>query len=536
MLKKIILFPWHVLFFGAYPILFFFSKNTLDFPHTVIYLPLLISLALIIVFIGLFYLMFKSIDKAAFLTSFILITLYTSGFIGMLFYGRFRKEHALIIAISLFIGGIIALYKIKKPFIPMTKLLNFMALILISAPLYSLTMHNLQMRELRQGPSFNTDFSNLKLSNSYNNPNIYYIILDAYSRQDILKKYYNYDNEWFLKELEQRGFYIANKSCSNYPGTIYSIPSSINGNYLQPMINNISMSTDTYDIYAHFLCNNFVFTWLKNLGYHVHNIDSSWVTNSIIPVDELIDPLQRQRQNEHAFKLHYSEGFNKALLHHTVLHPMLNFLPKEDPIAWNPWKNFFGLDHFKTFDKMAMFVNGQIDCLGKQTWRFAMNPHCVFCHILCPHGPFFFNKDGTCACENKYECSPAEMSQYIVQGYADQVHALSHKILEAIDSILENSSKRPIIIIQGDHGARNHPEDHPLLANYPILNAYLVPDEMRNLLYESISPVNSFRIIFNHLFGANLALLPDRCYLLDSNNKSIFHDVTDEYMKEIAKL
>jgi hypothetical protein len=45
-----------------------------------------------------------------------------------------------------------------------------------------------------------------------------------------------------------------------------------------------------------------------------------------------------------------------------------------------------------------------------------------------------------------------------------------------------------------------------------ILNAYYLPGVDPNLLYNTISPVNTFRIIFNQYFGAHYDLLPDTSY------------------------
>ncbi len=44
------------------------------------------------------------------------------------------------------------------------------------------------------------------------------------------------------------------------------------------------------------------------------------------------------------------------------------------------------------------------------------------------------------------------------------------------------------------------------------LNAYYFPDGGSPQVYDSVSPVNTFRIIFNRYFGADLPLLPDRHY------------------------
>jgi hypothetical protein len=59
--------------------------------------------------------------------------------------------------------------------------------------------------------------------------------------------------------------------------------------------------------------------------------------------------------------------------------------------------------------------------------------------------------------------------------------------------------------MMGDHGIddRNRTE---------ILNVYYLPDGGDAKLYPAISPVNTFRIIFDTYFGANYSLLPDNTY------------------------
>jgi hypothetical protein len=97
-------------------------------------------------------------------------------------------------------------------------------------------------------------------------------------------------------------------------------------------------------------------------------------------------------------------------------------------------------------------------------------------------------------------------NKYQLKGYADQVQFLNNRLPEIISAIIKNSSQKPIIIIQGDHGL-------DLENRSAILNAYYFPDN-RGItdLYPSISPVNSFRIIFNEYFGKNYPLLPDISY------------------------
>jgi hypothetical protein len=103
--------------------------------------------------------------------------------------------------------------------------------------------------------------------------------------------------------------------------------------------------------------------------------------------------------------------------------------------------------------------------------------------------------------ETGYEIDP----QLIKSLYVDQVTYINSQILPIIDVILAQAGVPPIIFLQGDHGF-----DPP--NRMEILSAYLVPDEMRDQLYPAISPVNSFRLLFDVYFHAGYGLLPDRSF------------------------
>jgi hypothetical protein len=66
-------------------------------------------------------------------------------------------------------------------------------------------------------------------------PDIYYIILDGHARSDILAELYGYDNNWFVDSLRQRGFYVADRSRTNYAQTYLSLASTLNMTYLDSL-------------------------------------------------------------------------------------------------------------------------------------------------------------------------------------------------------------------------------------------------------------------------------------------------------------
>ena len=64
---------------------------------------------------------------------------------------------------------------------------------------------------------------------------MYYILVDALSRQDVLADTYGVDASEFIAQLEELGFYIPNCTQSNYDKTVVSLVSTLNMNYLEKL-------------------------------------------------------------------------------------------------------------------------------------------------------------------------------------------------------------------------------------------------------------------------------------------------------------
>jgi hypothetical protein len=135
-------------------------------------------------------------------------------------------------------------------------------------------------------------------------------------------------------------------------------------------------------------------------------------------------------------------------------------------------------------------------------------PKLVFAHVLVPHVPRVFAPDGSIVTDPGYyagDMSGAINSEYDIGGYLNEVQFINMRMLEIVTAILEESEVEPVIIIQGDTG-------HAGTNKYQILNAIYMPGGEDDGLYSTITPVNTFRVIFNTFFGADLELLPDISY------------------------
>jgi hypothetical protein len=119
-----------------------------------------------------------------------------------------------------------------------------------------------------------------------------------------------------------------------------------------------------------------------------------------------------------------------------------------------------------------------------------------------------------------------------IKGYRNQVKYISGLIIHTIEEILNKSSKKPIIIIQGDHGPGvmfdfESLENTNINERMSILNAYYFPDQNYVDLYNEISPVNTFRIILNNKLFTATKLLEDKNFFVTLDQPYNFIEITD---------
>ena len=131
--------------------------------------------------------------------------------------------------------------------------------------------------------------------------------------------------------------------------------------------------------------------------------------------------------------------------------------------------------------------------------------------------------------------------------YLNQLVCTNKKITTFVNEVIKNSDPKPIIILQSDEGPFTDEFEGGVGGNIDwtklsptalkdhlrIMNAYLLPGDAKNILYPSITPVNSFRVIFNEYFNTNLKLLPDKNYIFpDIDHPYIFIDVTKKLQED----
>lgn len=327
-------------------------------------------------------------------------------------------------------------------------------------------------------------------------PDIYYIILDGYTRADVLRRHYGYDNTPFLEALRARGFFIADRSLANYPSWTYlSIASSLNMIYLdERWIIRAEEAGDRRPFIA-LVRGNRLSQFLRNRGYTYATIlTHHFVTEESDTADV-------------AFR------FRPRILQSEFVHEMIR------TSVLRLWEPHAAPEHLFALDAV-----GKGPALKKPLFFFA--------HLLMPHPPFVFDRHGNVRRDVPITFREKEQGP---DGYVGQLEFLNGRILALVDHLLHSSASPPIVVLQGDHGwvrpGMRLPEGVAgVLARAeqrgPILNALRVPEGIRRRLAPDLTPVNTFRIVLSELFGADLPVLPDRTYVYDPHAPGKMRDLT----------
>jgi len=481
--------PWiiHPFLFAILPVIILLNDNIEYIPYRKLYNPLLILLLFVLVCLIITSIFVKNIYVSALIVSPMIFILLSSGSIYYYIYATFPKTRNYIFpAISLlgFVAYLLYCIMLVKwgssiNVRRLTIAFNIIALLLIlfnaSQMIYYYAISkNTKIVANPQDILINYRFAGKPLD-------IYYIILDEYAGLEQIKSYYNYDNTNFADRLIKKGFFIARKSKVRVANTGLSLAASLNMEYPQEKykgseFSSISMSLSkhvkmTQDPYIkELLQNNKVARLLTSHNYRYYHLGSWYYAT---------------QYNKYAdYNINYF-GFD-------INNPLIIDLYNVSIVRFIFAKNVASINQY--FQRES--VLGTFAKLSKVAE--ADGPKFVFAHIICPHEPFIFGPEGEDVPFSKrrdWNDKSLYLGQYIF---------ITGKAEEAIDIIIKKSKTPPIIILQSDHGVRY---DKP--SSKKIFNAYLLPNNGNTLLYDTISPVNTFRLIFNYYFGARYALMED---------------------------
>jgi hypothetical protein len=501
-------FPLTPFLYAIFPILFLLGNNIDQVVISIAYRSLVISILIAGVMLIVLRGIFGRWCQAAVITSICLLLIYSYGHVYQWLskiggIGSVLGRHRFMLPVWLIFLVLGVVYSSKKvaQLDSVVKALNLIASVAMVLPLIQIIMFSVETR--------NQDLSDIKLQAPEGElylfadqqaPDIYYFILDAYTRQDVLLESFGYDNSEFLASLEELGFYIAYCSQSNYAQTNLAMASTFNLDYLQNLFTGLDLSENEVSI-PRLIQNSFVRNSLDNLGYTIVSFESGFYAIQWMDADYYFLPPRSNSQGEF-FNTTGINDFEAMLLQTTVVWALVDFLDLPDqvnrlfsdlaaPTSIYRERTLYTLDQF-SIDRVPSIPG----------------PKFVYTHLILPHFPYVFGSDG--------EFINEEKDNLDTEAYRDQLIYTNKRILEIVEKIIHHAPRKSIVVLQGDHGLLLEPD-----YRVAILNAYYLPDGNDYWLYPSISPVNTFRGIFSQYFHTEYDMLEDESYF------SLYNDPFD---------
>lgn len=480
-------FPFFLFLFTAYPSMALLTFNFREVDATVILRPLIFSIVVACLVCGISFLLIRDRQKAILIATIFLIFFFSAGHISIFMEGldfaALGDTLNRTLNVILTFAALFPLFFLCRTILRTRQSLSsvYQTLNLISLFLVLSSGFMLATRALAQAEETPTG-QHERQPGKGTGRDVYYIILDAYGRQDSLKSL-GYDNSAFIQELEDIGFYVPSCSRSNYPQTVMSMASSLNMGYLWDAIPNKGPDDRNSEPVYSGILNSQVRKEFEQHGYRILAFDSGADWLNWRAVDQFIAP---PRQSLFSPQI---DPFEYTFLDTTALHPLLT----------QPF--FLRKKYVHNYERILFALNELPNIAGEEGPKF------VYVHMLIPHRPNIFMPDGSMNLDTDYYkkgVGEGINRQYDIEGYINNTKFINSRLPRVLREIIRNSVHPPIIILQGDHGYQL-PD-----IRFDILNAYYFPDRDYEALYPTITPVNTFRVVLNTYFGGNFPLLKDQ--------------------------
>lgn len=519
-MKKITRWVFHPFLFAVYPVLFLLVNNPEEAAPAQAVRSLLAALLAAAVLLAAFRVLLRSWTRAAVAVTLVLIAFFSYGHVYALvdkavFFGLMIGRHRYLLPLWLLLTGLglwWAARKLKNP-ADTGQAFNLIGTVLLLLVLFQFLNFqaraaraaNMELQARLKELGIATITGQLKPPARSSLPDVYYIVLDGYSRANVLQSDFGFDDTSFIAELEKRGFYVAECSQSNYPKTALSLTASLNMEYLQPLGQQLIDAKERWQSFGVYMSHNVVRHTLAELGYKTVAFETghSWANVSDADVyyahtaSAKTEPINSPGLN----------SFEKMVVDTTMLSVAGQRIHSlsDAALAATDVPDAGGDDEAVSSEEHAFYNLNSYSLDKLDEVPELPGPKFVYAHLLSTHPPFVFSRQG------EFQYSSIE------EGYLDAIVYTNQRMLKVVDEILARPGTKPIIIIQADHGRVASPHKSA------ILNAYYLPDGGSQDLYPTISPVNSFRVVFNRYFGAQLPLLKDISYAYENTTPGIYN-------------
>lgn len=320
-------------------------------------------------------------------------------------------------------------------------------------------------------------------------PNIYWILLDGFGREDILIEMFGKPTP-LADGLRSRGFQVAPRAKANYSQTILAMGSIWNANRIEEVLVLPEDSANRHPI-RRAISDNPVIATLRAAGYRIvtNRLEISALT---LPVDDYLDSPPTLTELEY------------AVLRMTALATVDTWVAEESTAS------IYRLRRWR--------LQGAFQALA--TLPRPEMPSLVLTHVVTPHPPFLLLEDGT----PRHFDRPHVFSdghhwlnhhadatpETYRDGYIHMATWTAHQTLEALDHLI-SIDPDAIFVVHSDHGPGSslnwdNPSAEGLRERMAILNAIRLPGSHSKSWPPDLTPIDAMRIVLNHIFDTQMAI------------------------------
>ena len=276
----------HPFLLSVFPVFSLYSSNISQLDISVVFVPSFVCLLLSTCLFFLLFVLLKNAEKAGLIVSTFVFLFFSFGHAQPYVIFIFFLWPSLFVFISLFL--ITTNFNLTH----LSRVLNAMSISLILFSLFSIggnSYHKVRFDTPVENAGAPIESFSVP-TDSFPLPNIYLIVVDAYARNDILSQVYDFDNSNFTDFLTRSGFFVANLSSSNYSKTDLSLPTLLNMDYIENLVEPGTLNPDSkFGPADSLFLDNRVFRLLKTVGYTTISFSSGYPSTELKSADIYFD-------------------------------------------------------------------------------------------------------------------------------------------------------------------------------------------------------------------------------------------------------
>ena len=467
---------------AAFPILFLYGHNAWVLNLTSLKAPLGYSLLTAALVYGLFILLRRKPANASLAATAFMLFYFTYGYIYRLLMkpDKLPVYHftllPLVIAVAVYAGLFVTRMKPNMA----NSLQNTLLVMTLALVVYNLAViAPVEVQKTQQEKAAVIPVTGVDNSASTQYPDIYYVIFDEFAGFPANSAYFHSDTiSEFETFLQQHHFFVAANSRA------------------------VTINTQT--------------EMATRLNLHQYYLsDDPAVTNAVLDNSKVMQTLK-------------SYGYTTAVLNMFFQGIQADYNLPYDPqqisgMATDEFKQtFFGDTMFDAFNSYFL-SSTEADQKQRDMILYTLNqtvnlptslksPKFVYTHLLLPHDPYIFDKNGNLLPpEDNYD-------NHFYQGQYEYTAKVAEDLITKLLA-KANPSNPPVIIVQSDEGARNIQrrdqnnvvlggvlENYDINNAYYILNAMYLPGYNTTQLPNDLAPIDTFVVILNHYLNAGLTV------------------------------